>query len=63
VRQPEYTGHVKLRAVLEYDAVAESWSAVCRELPGCASAGETEAEARQNMEEAIWLYLASSEID
>ena len=59
----EYTGPVKFRVVLEYDAVAESWSAVCPELPGCASAGETEAEARQNVKEAIRLYLAPSEID
>jgi len=36
---------------------------VCPELPGCASAGEKEAEARQNIEEAIRLYLAPSEID
>ncbi len=34
----------------------------CPELPGCASAGDTE-EARQNIEEAIKLYLAPSEID
>jgi predicted RNase H-like HicB family nuclease len=54
---------VKFRVVLEYDPVSESWSAVCPELPGCASAGETEAEARQNIEEAIRLYLAPSEIE
>jgi predicted RNase H-like HicB family nuclease len=35
---------------------------VCPELPGCASAGETEAEARLNIEEAIRLYLAPSEL-
>ncbi|MGA2145588.1 MAG: type II toxin-antitoxin system HicB family antitoxin [Bryobacteraceae bacterium] len=54
---------MKFRVVLEYDPVSESWSAVCPELPGCASAGETEAEARQNIEEAIRLYLAPSEIE
>jgi len=54
---------VKFRVVLEFDRVAESWSAVCPELPGCASAGETEAEARRNIEEAIRLYLAPSEIE
>jgi predicted RNase H-like HicB family nuclease len=37
---------------------AESWSAVCPELPGCCSAGDTENEARQGIEEAIRLYLA-----
>jgi predicted RNase H-like HicB family nuclease len=54
---------VKFRVVLEYDAVADSYSAVCPELPGCASAGETEAKARENIEEAIRLYLAPSELD
>jgi predicted RNase H-like HicB family nuclease len=54
---------VKFRVVLEFDPVAQSYSAVCPELPGCASAGETEAEARQNIEEAIRLYLAPSELD
>jgi predicted RNase H-like HicB family nuclease len=29
-------------------------------LPGCASAGDTEAEAMQNIEEAIRLYLEPS---
>ena len=54
---------MKFRVVLEYDLVAQSYSAVCPELPGCASAGDTEAEARQNIEEAIRLYLAPSDID
>ena len=43
--------------------MAQSYSAVCPELPGCASAGETEAEARRNIEEAIRLYLTPSEVD
>jgi predicted RNase H-like HicB family nuclease len=54
---------VKFRVVLEYDPVSQSYSAVCPELPGCASAGDTEAEARQNIEEAIRLYLAPSDLD
>jgi predicted RNase H-like HicB family nuclease len=54
---------VKFRVVLEYDPVSGSYSAVCPELPGCTSAGETEAEARQNIEEAIRLYLSPSELD
>ena len=60
---PAYTGSMKFRVVLDYDPVAQSYSAVCPELPGCASAGETEAEARQNIAEAIRLYLAPSDID
>ncbi len=58
-----YTDSVKFRVVLEYDPESQSYSAVCPELPGCASAGETEAEASQNIAEAILLYLAPSELD
>ena len=54
---------MKFRVILKYDPIAESYSAVCPELPGCASAGETEAEARQNIEKAIRLYLAPSDLD
>jgi predicted RNase H-like HicB family nuclease len=50
------------RVVLEFDAETGSYSAVCPELPGCASAGTTEDEARTNIEEAIRLYLAPAEI-
>jgi len=51
------------RVVLEHDFVTGDYSAVCPELPGCASAGETEEEARANIREAIELYLAPGEID
>jgi predicted RNase H-like HicB family nuclease len=60
---PTYTEDVKFRVVLEHDPIAESWSAVCPELPGCASAGDTQTEARDNIEDAIRLYLAPSDID
>lgn len=53
---------MKFRIVLEFDPETESFSAVCPELPGCASAGETEEQARSNIEEAIKLYLAPAEI-
>jgi len=53
---------MKFRVVLEFDPEAGSYSAVCPELPGCASAGETEEEARRNIEEAIQLYLSPAEI-
>jgi len=49
--------------VLEYDAEVKAFSAVCPELPGCASAGDTEDEARQNIQEAIRLYLEPSDIE
>lgn len=54
---------MKFRVVLEFDPVAESYSAVCPELPGCASAGDTEEEARRGIQEAIQLYLSPAEID
>ncbi len=53
---------MKFRIVLEFDPETNSYSAVCPELPGCASAGDTEEEARTNIEEAIRLYLAPTEI-
>ena len=51
------------RVIIEFDSEAGSFSAVCPELPGCASAGFTEAEARANIEEAIRLYLTPSPIE
>jgi predicted RNase H-like HicB family nuclease len=51
------------RVVLEFDPQTGSYSAVCPELPGCASAGDTEEQARANIREAIELYLAPAEID
>ncbi len=53
---------MKFRIVLEFDPQSSSFSAVCPELPGCASAGETEEEALNNIEEAIKLYLEPAEI-
>ena len=48
--------------MLEYDSVVNSYYAVCPELPGCASACQTEEQARQNIEEAIRLYLEPSQL-
>ena len=53
---------MKFRVVLEFDPDANSYSAVCPELPGCSSAGMTEDEATANIAEAIRLYLAPAEI-
>ena len=54
---------MRFRVVFEYDPEAESYSAVCPELPGCSSAGATEEEARHGIEEAIRLYLSPAEIE
>jgi predicted RNase H-like HicB family nuclease len=48
------------RVVLEFDPEAGTYSAVCPELSGCASAGDTGEQARANIREAIELYLAQS---
>ena len=48
---------MRWRVALEYDQETGDWAAWCPELPGCASAGETEAEALENIREAIALYL------
>lgn len=58
-----YDCFMTFRVIIEFDPEAGSYSAVCPELPGCASAGLTEAEARANIEEAIRLYLAPSPIE
>ena len=48
---------MKWRVVLEKDPETGDFAAWCPELPGCASAGETEQEALENIREAIELYL------
>jgi len=59
----QYNEGMKFRIVLEYDPDAQAFSAVCPELPGCASAGDTEEEAKRNIKEAIELYLAPSDVE
>jgi len=61
VAQP-YTVAMTFRVVLEHDPETGDYSAVCPDLPGCTSAGETENEARANTREAIELYLAPGDI-
>ncbi|HEY9866295.1 type II toxin-antitoxin system HicB family antitoxin [Planktothrix paucivesiculata] len=48
---------MKWRVILEPDPETGDWAIWCPELPGCVSAGETEAEALENIREAIALYL------
>ena len=48
---------MKLRLLVELDAVTNRWSAVFPELPGCATAGDTEAEAVANAKEALALWF------
>ncbi|MBD2384701.1 type II toxin-antitoxin system HicB family antitoxin [Cylindrospermum sp. FACHB-282] len=53
---------MKWRVILEQDPETDDWAVWCPELPGCSSAGETEAEALENIKEAIQLYLQPESI-
>ena len=48
---------------MEQDAATQRWSAVFPELPGCASAGDTEDEAITNAKEALELWFEPSPLD
>jgi len=48
---------VKLRLIVEQCSETQRWSAVFPELPGCASAGDTESEAIANAKEALQLWF------
>ena len=51
---------MKLRLVVEHDRTTQWWSAFFPELPGCASAGDTEEEAISNAKEALDLWFEPS---
>ena len=53
---------MKLRLVVERDAETGRYSAVYPELPGCASAGDSEQEAIANAKEALELWFEPTEI-
>jgi predicted RNase H-like HicB family nuclease len=48
---------MKMRLLVEYDSNTKRWSAVFPELPGCASAGDSEEEAIDNAKEALSLWF------
>jgi predicted RNase H-like HicB family nuclease len=52
---------VKLRLLVKFDPPTKRWSAVFPELPGCATAGDTEAEAVANAREALALWFEISQ--
>lgn len=54
---------MKLRLLVEHDLENNRWSAVFPELPGCASAGDTEEEAIQNAREALELWFEPTEME
>jgi predicted RNase H-like HicB family nuclease len=53
---------MKMRLLIEPDLVTGRWSAVFPELPGCASAGDTEVEAIANAKEALQLWFEPSPV-
>jgi predicted RNase H-like HicB family nuclease len=48
---------MKLRLLVEFDDATKRWSAVFPELPGCATAGDSEEEAITNAREALALWF------
>ena len=54
---------MKLRLVIEHDRETNRWAAFFPELPGCASAGDTEEEAVCNAKEALELWFEPSPVN
>jgi predicted RNase H-like HicB family nuclease len=57
-----YYSVMKIRLIVEKDPETGRYSSVFPELPGCASAGDTEDEAIANAREALELWFEPSEI-
>ncbi len=53
---------MKIRLIVEKDPETGRYSSVFPELPGCASAGDTEEEAIANAREALELWFEPSEV-
>jgi predicted RNase H-like HicB family nuclease len=53
---------MKIRLIVEKDPETGRYSSVFPELPGCASAGDTEDEAIANAREALELWFQPNEI-
>ena len=54
---------MRLRLVVEHDSETKRWAAFFPELPGCASAGDTEEEAIRNAKEALELWFEPAPVD
>ena len=53
---------MRIRTVIEYDEQTKTYASYCPELPGCTSCGKTAEEARENLKEAIELFLEPTDI-
>jgi predicted RNase H-like HicB family nuclease len=58
-----YCELMRLRLVVEHDSETKRWAAFFPELPGCASAGDTEDEAIRNAKEALELWFEPTPVD
>lgn len=58
-----YISTMNVRLVVEHDPDTDRWSAVFPEIPGCASAGDTEEEAIANAREALALWFEPVDLD
>jgi predicted RNase H-like HicB family nuclease len=54
---------MNVRLLVTHDPLTDRWSAVFPELPGCASAGDTEKEAIENAREALDLWFDPVDVD
>jgi predicted RNase H-like HicB family nuclease len=54
---------MKLRLIVEEDATTGRWASYFPEIPGCASAGDTEDEAVANAHEALALWFEPTPLD
>src|ERR1041385_946277 len=57
-----YYCFMKFRLIIEKDPETGRYSSVFPEIPGCASAGDTEEEAIANAKEALELWFEPTEI-
>ena len=62
LRSRSTLARMKLRLVVERDPKTKRWSAFFPELPGCATAGDTEAETVRNAKEALDLWFEPSPV-
>ncbi|MEO8360404.1 MAG: type II toxin-antitoxin system HicB family antitoxin [Vicinamibacteria bacterium] len=54
---------MKFRLVVQHDAESQRWSATFPEIPGCATAGDTEQEAITNAKEAVALWFEPRDLE
>ena len=56
-RKARYAPDKKFQLLVELESQTKRWSALFPELPGCATAGDTEKDAIANAKEALALWF------